>query len=224
MSYEEFFHLKDAPFRLTPDPDYFFPSAVHKEALDTMVFSINAGEGFVLITGNPGSGKTLLVRTLLRQLGDKVNLALVLNPTLSPSELLRVILDDLHVFNMDEIEQMSKEKLLRLFRDNLLENAARGIKTIIIIDEAQNLPKETLEELRMLSNLESDKEKLLQIILVGQLEFEELLKHDDMKQLAQRISIRYRLQPLSADETGGYVRHRLEVAGGNMSVNDSFIE
>jgi general secretion pathway protein A len=202
MSYEEFFHLKDAPFRLTPDPDYFFPSGVHKEALDTMVYSIRTGEGFVMITGTPGVGKTLLVRKLLRELGDKVNLALVLNPTISPRELLSVILDDLGITTMEESQNVSQEMLLRRFRDNLLNKSSQGIKTIIIIDEAQNLPKATLEELRMLSNLESDKEKLLQIILVGQLELEERLQYDEMKQLAQRITIRYRLTPLSSEETG----------------------
>jgi len=218
MSYEEFFHLKDAPFRLTPDPDYFFPSGVHKEALDTMIYSIRSGEGFVLITGTPGVGKTLLVRTLLRELGSSVNRALVLNPTISPRELLSVILDDLGVTIMVENREISKEMLLRCFREYLLDKSSQGIKTIIIIDEAQNLPRETLEELRILSNLESDKEKLLQIILVGQLELEERLQYDEMKQLTQRITIRYRLNPLSPEETGAYVRHRLEVAGGAMSV------
>jgi general secretion pathway protein A len=190
---------------------------VHKEALDTMVYSISSGEGFVMITGTPGVGKTLLVRTLLRELGEKVSLALVLNPTISPRELLSVILDDLGISTMEESQNISKEMLLRRFRDYLLEKSTKGIKTIIIIDEAQNLPKGTLEELRMLSNLETDKEKLLQIILVGQLELEERLQYDEMKQLAQRITIRYRIRHLSPEETGAYVRHRLEVAGGDAS-------
>lgn len=214
MPYEEFFNLKEAPFRLTPDPDYYFPSDVHKEALETMIYSIRAGEGFVQISGEPGIGKTLLIRTLLRRLGESVNLALILNPALSPDELMRVILDDLGGINVMETAAMPKEKVLHLLRDYLLEKAHHGKKTIIIVDEAQNLPNETMEELRLLSNLETEKEKLLQIILVGQLELEEKLKGPGMKQLAQRITIRYRLTPLSKVDTAAYIRHRLEVAGG----------
>ncbi|MBW2605536.1 MAG: AAA family ATPase [Deltaproteobacteria bacterium] len=213
MAYEQFFGLKDTPFRLTPDPAYYFPSDVHKEALQTLLYSIRAGEGFVQITGEPGTGKTLILRTILQQLGDEVTTALILNPRLSPSELLRVILEDLGLDPL-QMEKKSKEALLRYFRDMLLEKARKGVKTVVIIDEAQNLPNDTMEELRLLSNLETEKEKLLQIILVGQIELEKKLKSPDLKQLAQRITIRYRLKPLSKNDTIAYIYHRISVAGG----------
>lgn len=213
MAYENFFGLKDAPFRLTPDPAYFFPSDVHKEALQTLLYSIRAGEGFVQITGDPGTGKTLILRTILRQLGDEVTTALILDPRLSPQELLRVILEDLGL-DPAPMQNQPKEALLRFFRDFLLAKAQKGVKTVVIVDESQTLPKETLEELRLLSNLETDKEKLLQIILVGQVELEEKLLSPDLRQLSQRITIRYRLKPLSKQDTIAYIYHRLSIAGG----------
>jgi len=222
MDYKQFFGLKEHPFRLTPDPDFFFPSDSHREALETLLYSIRSGEGFVQITGIPGTGKTLLLRTILRELGKDVSTALILNPRLSPSELLRVILEDLGL-DLSLMNNKPKEALIRYFRQFLLERADQGIKTIIIIDEAQNLPTETMEELRLLSNLETDKEKLLQIILVGQLELEEKLKRPELKQLHQRITIRYRLKYLSREDTGAYIYHRLRIAaGGNGTENISF--
>jgi len=213
MAYEKFFGLKETPFRLTPDPDYYFPSEVHKEALQTLLYSIRAGEGFVQITGQPGTGKTLILRTILRQLGNEVTTALILNPRLSPEDLLRVILED---FGLDpfQIEAKTKEEHLRYFRDFLLGKAREGQKVVVIIDEAQNLPSETMEELRLLSNLETEKEKLLQIILVGQVELEEKLRSDELKQLNQRITIRYRLKPLNKTDTIAYIYHRIRIAGG----------
>lgn len=213
MAYEQFFGLKDAPFRLTPDPDYFFPSDVHNEALQTLLYSIRAGEGFVQITGDPGTGKTLLLRTILRQLGDEVKTALILNPTLSAQELLRVILEDLGL-DPSHMEAKSKEELLRYFRDFLLSRAQQGIKTVVIVDEAQNLPNETMEELRLLSNLETEKEKLLQIILVGQRELERKLALPELRQLNQRVTIRFRLKPLNKTDTISYIYHRIRIAGG----------
>ncbi len=213
MDYKQFFGLKEHPFRLTPDPDFFFPSDSHREALETLLYSIKSGEGFVQITGIPGTGKTLLLRTILRELGKDISTALILNPMLSPPELLRVILEDLGI-DLSIMDNKPKETLIRYFRDFLLTRANKGIKTIIIIDEAQNLPKETMEELRLLSNLETDKEKLLQIILVGQLELEEKLLSPELKQLHQRITIRYRLKYLTKEDTGAYIYHRLRIAAG----------
>ncbi len=212
MSYEAFFHLDDAPFRLPPDPDYYFPSRRHREGLETLLYSINAGEGFVQITGEPGVGKTLLVRNLLNRLGDDTLTALILHPRLSPEELFRVILIDLGV-DVASMAGMGKEPLLRAFRDVLLEKGEQGVRTVVIIDEAQELPRDSLEELRLLSNLETSKSKLLQIILVGQLELENRLQQPDLTQLHQRITIRYRLAPFSLEETREYIRHRLKIAG-----------
>ena len=220
MDYEQFFGLKDTPFRLTPDPDYYFPSEVHNEALQTLMYSVRAREGFIQITGDPGTGKTLTLRTLLKHLGDEVTTALILNPRLNPEELLKVILEDLGISPI-KMEERSKEELLRFFRDILLEKAAAGSNTVLIIDEAQNLPDDTLEELRLLSNLETEKKKLLQIILVGQLELEDKLKGPHLKQLDQRITIRYRLKPLNKSDTISYIHHRLRVAGGSDSAKFS---
>jgi len=212
MDYLDFFGFKDAPFRLTPDPDYFFPSRAHQEALQTLFYSIRSGEGFVQITGAPGTGKTLLLRTLLKELGSQVTTALVLNPCLEPEDLLKVILDDFGLDPAAAGEDATKHDLMRVFRDFLLEKAAAGTRAVIIVDEAQNLPVETLEELRLLSNLETEKEKLLQIFLVGQPELEEKLAAPALLQLSQRITIRYRLTPLNLEETETYIRHRLKIA------------
>ena len=213
MSYQDFFNLDDAPFRLTPDPEYFFPSKRHSEALETLVYCVESGEGFVQITGQPGVGKTLLIRSFLDQLGDDVNTALILHPRLEAEELFKVILEDLGLAP-DNMQEMSKESLLRSLQDILLKSAKQGIRTVVIIDEAQEIPEKTLEELRLLSNLETNKAKLLQIILVGQLELEEKLNQDNFKQLHQRITIRYRIDTLTLDETVNYIHHRLKVAGG----------
>jgi type II secretory pathway predicted ATPase ExeA len=211
MDYKKFFGFHEAPFHLTPDPAYFFPSDAHREALQTLLYSIRAGEGFVQITGDPGTGKTLLIRTILMELGDQVSTALIFNPRLSPHELLRTLLEDLGL-DSSMMENLSREALLRRFRDYLLGKAEQGERVIIIIDEAQNLPMDTLEELRLLSNLETEKEKLLQIILVGQRELEHRLEQPEVRQLHQRITIRYRLQHLRKQDIHSYIQHRLRVA------------
>lgn len=214
MTYEAFFNLKDEPFRLTPDVDYFFPSEEHSEALETLLYSIKAGEGFVQVTGEPGVGKTLVVRSMLNELGEEVETALILHPRLEPEELLKVILVDLGI-DAAEMEKMTKETLLRAFREYLLDMGQRGITTAVIIDEAQDIPDNTLEELRLLSNLETEKNKLLSIILVGQLELEDKLNNPNLKQLHQRITIRYRLKAFSRVETAAYIHHRLKIAGSD---------
>jgi len=212
MDYKDFFSFKESPFHITPDPAYFFPSSGHQGALETLLYGIRSGEGFVQITGDPGMGKTLLIRTILREVGGQVNTALIFNPRLSPHELLWTLLEDLGL-DPGTTENLSREAMLRKFRDYLLEMAATGCRVIVIIDEAQNLPVDTLEELRLLTNLETEKEKLLQIILAGQRELETRLDLPELWQLHQRITIRYRLQELSRQDMQAYISHRLKIAG-----------
>ncbi len=212
MTYQEFFRLKDSPFRLTPDVDYFFPSEHHGAALETLLYSIRFGEAFAQITGQPGVGKTIVVRHLLNQLEGEVRTALILHPRLGGEELLKVILEDLGT-PAETIQGKTKEGLLRFFREDLLGAAQAGRSTVVIIDEAQEIPNDTLEELRLLSNLETEKKKLLSIILVGQTELEEKLNDPALRQLHQRITIRYRIEPFTRSETQAYITHRLSIAG-----------
>lgn len=209
MDILEFYGLNEDPFRLTPDPAFFFPSAVHNEALLTMNYVIDQREGFCLVTGEPGTGKTTLLNVFKNFWRDKAETALILTPRLSPEEFLLAVLDDLNV----KPAMTNKNDILKSFRDFLVEKSLTGKPVIIIVDEAQNLPDETLEELRLLSNLETDKDKLLQIILIGQPELEMRLNRDNLRQLNQRISVRIRLAPLSGNETLEYINYRLIKAG-----------
>ena len=224
MTYKDFFKLTDTPFRLTPDVDYFFSSQGHGAALETLFYSIRSGEGFVQITGQPGVGKTLLIRHLLNQLHGEVKTALILHPRLGAEDLLKVILEDLGI-QADVNANNTKEGLLKFFRKHLLDTGQKGCTTVVIIDEAQEIPNDTLEELRLLSNLETEKKKLLSIILVGQTELEEKLNHRSLRQLYQRITIRYRIEPFTRKETDEYIRHRLSIAGaaGNVYFSNSVL-
>ncbi|MBI4690715.1 MAG: AAA family ATPase [Nitrospirae bacterium] len=206
----EFFDLKEDPFRLTPDPLYFYPSESHNEALSSMTYMVEQKEGFFLVVGEPGTGKTTLLNTFLDTKGwkDRAGIALVLTPRLSPEEFLLTVLDDLNV----KIENTNKNEIIRAFRDFLIENSMLG-RRIIIVDEAQNLPDETLEELRLLSNLETEKEKLLQIVLIGQPELRKKLLMEKLRQLNQRITLRAILNPLRMNETSDYINYRLIKAG-----------
>ncbi|SDU49359.1 ExeA family protein [Desulfobacula phenolica] len=214
MDYKKLYGLKEAPFRLSPDPDFFFPSETHKNALETLVYAIRGGEGFVQITGQPGMGKSMLLRKILKDIGNSVVVGLILHSNIKADDLLFILMQDLKI-DMSHIKNTSRESLIALFRDFLLARAQEEKQVIIIVDEAQNLPDETLEELRMLSNLETEKAKLLQIILVGQLELEEKITATRLSQLAQRITIRYRLKPFTKEETRAYIFHRLEIAAIN---------
>ena len=214
MDYKKRFGLKEAPFRLSPDPGFFFPSQTHREALETLVYAIRSGEGFIQITGSPGTGKSVTIRKILKDLGDSVVVGLILHSNIRAKALLHAVMQDLKI-DLTGITSPSRETLMPVFQEFLLDQAGRGKQVVVIVDEAQNLPDNTLEELRMLSNLETEKEKLLQIILVGQVELEDKISDTRLSQLAQRITLRYRLSPLNLKETTAYIFHRLEIAARN---------
>lgn len=209
--YTAYFGLNDIPFSIAPNPHYLFMSERHKEALAHLTHGLGETGGFVLLTGEVGTGKTTVSKCLLEQLPDNTEAAFILNPTLSAKELLATICDELHI----GYEQQNAT--LKTFTDKILEclikNHQQGKSTLLIIDEAQHLQAEVLEQLRLLTNLETHTKKLLQVILIGQPELQELLKRRDLRQLAQRITARYHLLPLSKAEVSRYIKHRLSVAG-----------
>ena len=221
--YEEYYGFTEKPFSLTPDPKFHFKSESHANAFDLLQYAVRRREGFVVITGDIGTGKTTLCRALLEQIDRNTFTAIVLNPFLSEDDLLKLILQDFGVVSREDIKRgrlanISKQELIETINDFLLSLLPLHASALLIIDEAQNLPAPVLEQIRILSNLETDKEKLLQIVLVGQLNLDTLLKAPQMRQLDQRVSIRYQLLPLTRDETAAYVTHRLTVAGGSASV------
>jgi general secretion pathway protein A len=221
--HEEYYGFSEKPFNLTPDPKYLYKSHSHASAFELLQYAIRRREGFIVITGDIGTGKTTLCRAVLEQLDRKTFTALVLNPFLSEEDLLRLILQDFGVVSRDEMKRgrlagVSKQELIDTLNEFLMSLLPLGAGALLIIDEAQNLPQEVLEQIRILSNLETNKEKLLQIVLVGQLNLQELLHSPALRQLDQRISIRYDLQPLTREETAAYVAHRLTIAGGDTAV------
>jgi general secretion pathway protein A len=212
--YLEYYGLKEAPFSITPDPRYVFLSERHRDALAHLLYGIGKGGsgGFVQLTGEVGTGKTTLCRLLLEQLPEHTRVALVLNPKLSPVELLETIGEEL---KLDVGERRGSLKgLVDTLNAYLLDAYAQGLRVVLIVDEAQNLSTEALEQIRLLTNLETPTQKLLQIILLGQPELREKLGDTELRQLAQRITARYHLTPLDRPETEAYVRHRVAVAGG----------
>jgi general secretion pathway protein A len=209
--YKDFYRLKELPFNTTADPDFFFPSSHHEEAFSHLVYGIKSRRGIVVITGEIGTGKTTLCRTLLNRLDKSVKTALILNPNFSDLQLLQMIINDLG------ISYVKKTKLdlvgaISLF---LIEESAKGNNVIVIIDECQSLNVRQLEQIRLLSNLETEKEKLLQIILVGQPELGEKLKNPAIRQLTQRVSVHYHILPLQKEEIAQYINHRLKIAGAH---------
>jgi general secretion pathway protein A len=221
--YEDYFGFTEKPFSLTPDPRYLYKSESHAHAFELLQYAMKRREGFVVVTGDIGAGKTTLCRALLEQIDRRTFTALVLNPFLSEDDLLRIILQDFGVVSRDEVKAgrlagVSKQELIDTLYDFLLSLLPLQANAVLIIDEAQNLPLPVLEQLRILSNLETDKEKLLQIILVGQLNLKTLLRSPELRQLDQRVSIRYELKPMTEDETTAYIHHRLYVAGGASNV------
>ena len=221
--YEDYYGFTEKPFSLTPDPKFLFKSESHANAFDLLQYAVRRREGFVVVTGDIGTGKTTLCRALLEQIDRNTFTALVLNPFLSEDDLLKLILQDFGVVSRDDVKRgrlanVSKQELIEALYDFLLSLLPLRAGAVLIIDEAQNLPMPVLEQIRILSNLETDKEKLLQVMLVGQLNLNPLLKAPQMRQLDQRVSIRYQLRPLSRDEVAAYVSHRLTVAGGSSAV------
>jgi putative secretion ATPase (PEP-CTERM system associated) len=206
--YERFFDLRERPFALSPDPEYLYPSRVHREALDYLRYGLESHAGFVVITGEIGSGKTTLLQTLQRGLDSETTVARIVNTILEPRELLETILIDL---GLDPAGH-SKPLLLRDLAQYLVDQRLAGRLVLLVIDEAQNLSLAALEELRMLSNLETEKSKLLQIVLVGQPNLREKLASAELEQLRQRITVSYHLQPLDQDEAANYINHRLRRA------------
>jgi general secretion pathway protein A len=222
--HEEYYGFTEKPFSLTPDPKYLYKSESHANAFDLLQYAIRRREGFVVVTGDIGTGKTTLCRAILEQLDRKTFTALVLNPFLSEEDLLRLVLQDFGVVSREEIKRgrlggVSKQELIDTLNEFLLSLLPLGAGALLIIDEAQNLPRPVLEQIRVLSNLETNKEKLLQIVLVGQLNLKDLLRSSELRQLDQRVSIRYELKPLTGDETSAYIAHRLTIAGGGAAVS-----
>ncbi|MDZ7842561.1 MAG: AAA family ATPase [Gammaproteobacteria bacterium] len=213
--YASSFGLTEAPFSISPDPRYLYMSRRHQEAMAHLRYGIQESGGFVLLTGEVGTGKTTICRSMLEQLPENVDVALILNPQISHNELLASLCDEIGVSYPDDA---SPKRLLALLNEKLIETFAAGRRTVLVIDEAQMLSREVLEQVRILTNLETTRQKLLQIILIGQPELADILSRQDLRQLAQRITARYHLEPLTRNETGEYVRYRLGIAGCHRTV------
>jgi general secretion pathway protein A len=207
--YERFYNLRERPFSLSPDPDYLYPSRVHKEALSYLRYGIESHAGFIVITGEIGSGKTTLLQTVLRGLDHQTSVARLVSTTLHARELIEAVMLD---FGLDPGQARSKPYLLRDLARYLVEQRAAGRLALLVIDEAQNLSLAALEEVRMLSNLETEKSKLIQIALIGQPNLRDVLARPELEQLRQRVTVSYHLQALDAPETAAYVNHRLRRA------------
>ena len=212
--YESFFSLKEKPFRMTPDTRYFYPSAKHTDALNHMVYAIEERRGFVVITGEIGSGKTTLSRMLFQKLDATTRTAIIRNTQLSAKDLIALTLDELEIPCKPSD---TKTQLINRLNGFLVEQLRENNNVVLLIDEAQNLRPSVLEEVRMLSNLETETEKLIQIILMGQPELRSKLWLKELTQLRQRVTLHYHLVSLDACETAAYITHRLHIAGANGS-------
>lgn len=220
--YRKFYGLKEKPFNVTSDPNFLFLSRRHKEAFSHLIYGIEERKGFLEITGEIGTGKTTLCRALLNKLNNKTKTAFIFNPNLSSLQLLKAIIEDLGL----KIEKNNKMDLYRQLNKFLIGQLALGNNVVLIVDEAQNLKSNLLEQIRLLSNLETEKEKLFQIVLVGQPELREKLNNPSLRQLRQRIGVRYHILPLDRDEINTYIQHRLSVAGsvGDIKFTDDAVD
>jgi general secretion pathway protein A len=207
--YETFYGFKEKPFNLHPDPEYFFMSREHGETYTQLEYAITENKGFVVITGEIGSGKTTLINYLLRRLRPDIEVAVLNHTIVRPKQFIKMLCQEFELSS----DGMDKTELLDLFYDFLLEQFAARKRVVLIIDESQNLPEKTLEEIRLLSNLESEKNHLLQIILLGQPELKHKLEQKNLEQFVQRVTVYWHLKGLNQDEVGQYIRHRLRVAG-----------
>jgi general secretion pathway protein A len=207
--YNHYYGFHEKPFSLTPDPHFLYLSKVHKRALSYLIYGLQDKKGFITITGEIGAGKTTIIQTLIKRLDANTTVARVINTKVSSLQLLKMIVRDFGIDN----DSGAKEDLLDKLNQFLLTQYSAGHNVVIIIDEAQNLEPSILEEIRLLSNLETEKDKLLQIVLVGQPELRKTLSLPELKQLRQRITVSYHISPLNNDEVGEYIRHRLAVAG-----------
>ncbi|MBN1269898.1 MAG: AAA family ATPase [Kiritimatiellae bacterium] len=211
MVYLDFYGLKEPPFNVTPDPRFLFFSQRHREAYDHLLYGIVSRKGFIQLTGEVGSGKTTLCRAVLSSLSDNIKTALVLNPAMTGTQLLRAVLRDFGI----EVKGRDRLSYIEQLNEFLLQQLEEGTNVALIIDEAQNLEPEVLEQIRLLNNLETDQHKLLQIVMSGQPELEQRLAQGDLRQLRQRIMVKSHLAALNAAETGEYLAHRLRVAGAD---------
>ena len=209
--YKEFFGLREYPFNMTPDPQFLFLSRNHRVALDVLLYGIGERKGFIAITGEVGAGKTTLCRALLNSLDANTKTALILNPCLSDSQILRAVCDEFRL----QPAKTTRKDLYDTINGFLLRELAANHIVALIVDEAQNLKPSVLEQIRLLSNMETAKEKLLQIVLVGQPELGKLLDREDLRQLKQRVALRHHVAPLAWEEVGEYIDHRLQVAGSD---------
>ncbi|MCX7988214.1 MAG: AAA family ATPase [Thermodesulfovibrio sp.] len=215
LDYLQFYKLREDPFGITPDPDFFYPSRWHMEALQSMEYLIRKGEGFMLLTGSPGTGKTTLIRTFLKNFGKEISPIVIYQSTLSPNEFLKFLAFLICKEKLENLERKETDKItiIKVLTDEFIQRRQLGIKNLIIIDESQDLPEETLIEIKHLSNIETEKEKLLHFILLAQPYFEEMLLKPAFAQLNQRISLKVSLESFDKEEVENYIKFRLQRIG-----------
>jgi general secretion pathway protein A len=216
--YESFYKLKENPFSLTPDPQFLYLSSIHKRAIAYIQYALQENKGFLVITGEIGAGKTTVIKAIMNQFQENAKIAHITNPSPNPHQLLRMIAEEYEISQIPDAEcpqSSSTADLVKMIHGYLLQHYAAGSKVVLIIDEAQRLSSQSMEEIRLLSNLETEKDKLIHIILVGQPELRNLLSSPQLKQLNQRVSLWFHILPLSYEETTEYIRHRMSKAGSS---------